>query len=281
MAGHVCPWWGGYFIDNPVRRWLHDPETILGPFVQPGMVVADIGCGMGIFAIAMARLVGECGRVIAVDIQQQMLDVLSKRASAAGVADRITPHRCEPTSLGLSETLDLALAFYSLHEVPDLQRLLGEVYSCIRSQGKFLVVEPKGHVTARQLRVHGGQRRENRLDPGRTAGRASEPGGRVRATVEEWGRRKERERGKRGEGRSFAGGRRDTGQSLLQLERKQGIDSAEILPDGIRGLPKFPVVLALQRLLDHLRCRAECVRTPLNGTHPLGEQFQLSYRCLR
>ena len=23
---HVCPWWGGYFIDNPLRRWLHDPD---------------------------------------------------------------------------------------------------------------------------------------------------------------------------------------------------------------------------------------------------------------
>ena len=36
---HVCPWWGGYFIDNPLRRLLHVPEKIVGPCVQPGMTV--------------------------------------------------------------------------------------------------------------------------------------------------------------------------------------------------------------------------------------------------
>jgi 2-polyprenyl-3-methyl-5-hydroxy-6-metoxy-1,4-benzoquinol methylase len=50
---HVCPWWGGYFIDNPLRRLLHNPEKIVGPYVQPGMTVMDVGCGMGIFSIAI------------------------------------------------------------------------------------------------------------------------------------------------------------------------------------------------------------------------------------
>jgi hypothetical protein len=36
---HVCPWWGGYFIDNPLRRLFHNPEKIVGPYVQPGMTV--------------------------------------------------------------------------------------------------------------------------------------------------------------------------------------------------------------------------------------------------
>jgi ubiquinone/menaquinone biosynthesis C-methylase UbiE len=151
MAGHVCPWWGGYFIDNFLRRWLHNPEKILGPYVQPGMSVMDFGCGMGMFSIALARLVGDRGRVIAVDLQQKMLDVLMKRASAAGVADRITAHRCERTSIGSSESVDFALACYSAHEVPDLQRLLGELHSCVRPAGRLLVVEPKGHVTARRF----------------------------------------------------------------------------------------------------------------------------------
>ena len=149
MAGHVCPWWGGYFIDNSLRRWLHNPDKILGPYVRPDMTVMDIGCGMGMFSIAMARLVGDRGRVIAVDLQQKMLDVLMKRASAAGVADRITAHRCGPTSIDISEPVDFVLACYSAHEVPDLRRLLGEIHSCVRPAGQLLVVEPKGHVTAR------------------------------------------------------------------------------------------------------------------------------------
>ena len=151
MAGHVCPWWGGYFIDNSLRRWLHNPEKILSPYVQPDMTVLDVGCGMGMFSIAMARLVGDRGRVIAVDLQQRMLDVLMKRASAAGVAHRITAHRCERTSIGISEPVDFALSFYSAHEVPDGRRLLGEIHSCVRPAGQLLVVEPKGHVTARRF----------------------------------------------------------------------------------------------------------------------------------
>jgi ubiquinone/menaquinone biosynthesis C-methylase UbiE len=145
---HICPWWGGYFIDNALRRWLHNPTLILAPYVRPSMTVMDFGCGMGMFSIAMAHLVGGNGRVLAVDLQQKMLDVLQKRARKTGLVDRIHTHRCEPTSIGLNELVDFALAFYSAHEVPDLRRFLSEIHQNLRPQGRFLVVEPVGHVTA-------------------------------------------------------------------------------------------------------------------------------------
>ena len=147
MGPHVCPWWGGYFIDNPLRRWLHNPEQILAPYVKPGMTALDFGCGMGLFTIAMAKLVGEQGRIVAADLQPQMLEVLQRRAQRAGVADRIRTHRCQPDSIGLAEPLDFALAFWSVHEVPDMKRLLAEIYGCLRPEGRFLAVEPIGHVT--------------------------------------------------------------------------------------------------------------------------------------
>ncbi len=143
---HVCPWWGGYFIDNPLRRLLHNPERILGPYVKPGMIVMDVGCGMGMFSIAMARMVGERGRVIAIDLQQQMLDALQRRAEKAGVADRIQTHKCEQDRLGIEVQVDFALAFIMVHEVPDQRRLLGEIHGCLKSGGKLLVAEPKIHV---------------------------------------------------------------------------------------------------------------------------------------
>ena len=153
MGPHVCPWWGGYFIDNRFRRWLHNPEQILAPCVSPDMTVMDFGCGMGMFSIAMAQLVGSKGRVIAVDLQQEMLDVLQKRAKKARVVDRIRTHRCEPDSIGLDEPADFALAFYSAHEVPDLRRLLGEIHSSLRPEGRFMVVEPIGHVTSNDFQA--------------------------------------------------------------------------------------------------------------------------------
>ena len=92
---HVCPWWGGYFIDNRLRHWLHDPERIVAPYVRPGMTVIDIGCGMGFFSIALARMVGPAGQVLAVDLQPQMLRTLERRARRAGVADRIRTRQAE------------------------------------------------------------------------------------------------------------------------------------------------------------------------------------------
>ena len=151
MNRRVCPWWGGYFIDNRFRRWLHDPERILSPHVRPGMTVMDFGCGMGMFAIAFARLVGDQGRVIAIDVQQKMLDVLVRRAKKAGVAERIHGHRCGADSIEFDDAIDFALAFYSVHEVPDQRRLLGEIGICLRPQGRMLVVEPIKHVPAKDF----------------------------------------------------------------------------------------------------------------------------------
>lgn len=152
MAQHVCPWWGGYFIDNPLRRWLHNPDRILAPLVGPNMRVMDFGCGMGLFTIAAARLVGPGGQVTAVDLQQQMLDVLGKRAARVGLRERVRTHRCEAHSIKLAETFDFALAFYSAHETPDQRHLLGELHACLEPSGRLLVVEPRGHVTAGAFR---------------------------------------------------------------------------------------------------------------------------------
>lgn len=151
MAEHVCPWWGGYFIDNPLRRLLHNPEKILGPYIKPGMTVMDIGCGIGFCSIAMARMVGEDGKVIAVDLQQKMLDVLQRRAKKAGVAERIETHRCEADNLGVDTAVDFVLAFMMVHEVPDTRRLLEQVHGCLKPSGRFFVAEPRIHVPAAQF----------------------------------------------------------------------------------------------------------------------------------
>ena len=88
---HVCPWWLAYTFDNPVRKLIHNPRRIFGDHIKEGMTVMDVGCGMGYFSIGMAKLVGAAGKVIAVDLQQKMLDVMHRRARRSGVADRIMP----------------------------------------------------------------------------------------------------------------------------------------------------------------------------------------------
>jgi len=71
----------------PLEGFLN-PETLVGDFgIQPGMQIADLGCGTGHIGILMAQRVGENGRVTAVDIMEDKLDSIRTRAKAAGLAN--------------------------------------------------------------------------------------------------------------------------------------------------------------------------------------------------
>jgi len=144
---HTCPWWLAYTFDNRVRRLFHDTEKILGPYVKEGMTVIDIGCGMGYFSIGLAKMVGEKGLVISVDFQQNMLNVLGKRAKRADVDHRIKLHRCEPESIGINQNVDFALTFWMVHEIPRRKEFFEQIFSILKRTGKYLLVEPKVHVS--------------------------------------------------------------------------------------------------------------------------------------
>jgi ubiquinone/menaquinone biosynthesis C-methylase UbiE len=149
---YVCPWWlAPIAIDLPIRRWIHDPQKIVGPYVKPDMTVIDVGCGVGWFSIPMTRMVGDRGKVVAVDLQPQMLDMLRRRAEKAEVTSRIEFCKCEANRLGIDCQADFALIFAMLHEVPDPDRLLGEVFHCLKPGGKLLLAEPPIHVTAKKF----------------------------------------------------------------------------------------------------------------------------------
>ena len=89
MAQGVCPHWVGWFLLNPLRRLIHNPDQILASYVSGGMTVLDIGPGMGFFTLPLAGMVGPGGQVIAVDIQADMLSALQRRAQAVHLAERI------------------------------------------------------------------------------------------------------------------------------------------------------------------------------------------------
>jgi len=148
---HVCPWWLGYAIDNPLRRLFHDPEKLLAPYLRAGMSALDIGCGMGMFSLGMAKLVGPNGKVVAADLQQKMLEEMAKRSRADGLSERIHPHLCASDRLGVAGPFDFALAFYVLHEAPHPRLLMEEVFGQLTSKGRWLVAEPKVHVSAAQF----------------------------------------------------------------------------------------------------------------------------------
>jgi ubiquinone/menaquinone biosynthesis C-methylase UbiE len=144
---YVCPARYAGWLSTPFRRLMAHPARILGDLVSPGDTAADLGCGPGFFTLPLAEMVGDEGSVIAVDLQQAMLDKLGGRAERKGLASRIHLHRCEAGTLGLDgERADFALAFWMVHEVPDQWRFFRETHELLRSGARLLLVEPRGHV---------------------------------------------------------------------------------------------------------------------------------------
>ena len=144
----ICPWWLASALDNPIRKLIHNPEKILNGYIERGQTILDLGCGPGTFTIAMAKMVGDTGKVIAVDVQDEMLQRVKMMAARVGLESRIITHKSLPERIGVSDKVDFALAFYMVHEVPDAEAFLREVASLLKPKGKLLVVEPKFHVSA-------------------------------------------------------------------------------------------------------------------------------------
>jgi len=143
----VCPVEKAGSLDTKIRRWFQNPGKILSPFVTEGMTAVDLGCGPGFFTIDMAMLAGKSGRVIAVDLQEGMLEKLREKITGTELEGRITLHKCRQDSIGLDEKIDFLLAFYLIHEVPEKDGLFREISSILRPGGTMLIVEPPFHVS--------------------------------------------------------------------------------------------------------------------------------------
>jgi len=143
----VCPWWLIHTFDNPLRRIVQKPEKLLEGIVRRGDLCLDLGCGFGYFTIPLARLVGPTGAVTAVDVQPQMLAGVRRRAEASGLLSRIQLQQADSSGLHLGVSFDFALAFWMMHEVPDQEGMLGEIKRLLKPGGRFMLAEPKGHVT--------------------------------------------------------------------------------------------------------------------------------------
>ena len=154
MAKRVCPWWLGYFLASPLRRLISNPRKLLAPYVREGMTVLEPGPGMGFFTLVLARMVGPSGKVIAIDVQPQMLAGLKRRAVKAELVSRIDARLSSTDSLGLNdsrETVDFTLAHCVVHEMPAPGPFFSQAAAVSKPGALLLLVEPAGHVNAAEF----------------------------------------------------------------------------------------------------------------------------------
>jgi ubiquinone/menaquinone biosynthesis C-methylase UbiE len=114
------------------------------------MTVLEPGCGMGYFTLPLARMVGETGRVIAIDIQPEMIAVMAQRSLKAGLFDRIEMRLGESDRLKIEDLggkVDFAAALHMVHETSNPGGFFREIWKALKNEGRLLVIEPKGHVS--------------------------------------------------------------------------------------------------------------------------------------
>ena len=138
----VCPLAIAGLLDSKFRRFFHDPKKILKPYIKKGIVALDIGCGPGVFSMEIAKLLEGEGKVISVDMQEGMLEIIRKKIKGTPLESTIILHKCEHDRINLNEKADFVLMFYMVHEVPSKENLFNEILPLINKDGLLMIVEP-------------------------------------------------------------------------------------------------------------------------------------------
>lgn len=138
-------WTGAEWLMRANREQEENAALMLKELrIQPGWTVADLGCGSGYHSLTMAGMVGEKGSVLAVDIQQQMLDMLTARAAGRGIKN-IKPVLGEYHDPGLPPaSCDLILLVDVYHEFSHPEQQMKAMRAALKPDGLVALVEYRG-----------------------------------------------------------------------------------------------------------------------------------------
>ena len=136
---------GADWLTREDREKFEQPEKVLDALdIRPGMTVADVGAGNGYFTLRLARRVKDTGKVLAVDIQQAMLDLLKDNRDRAGLKN-IELVLGAPTDPKLPSTsVDLALLVDVYHEFQQPEEMISGIRTSLKPDGVLVLVEYRG-----------------------------------------------------------------------------------------------------------------------------------------
>jgi ubiquinone/menaquinone biosynthesis C-methylase UbiE len=151
-------WW------EPIERGAQKLSSRLVELaeIKPGQKVLDIATGIGEPAMTAAKVVGAGGRVFATDISEQMLTIAKERAASLGMQEIIEFKEGDAENLNLqSSSFDAVLCRWGLMLMPNLERVLVEVYRSLVHGGRFASAvwadAPKVPIISLALRIVGKQ----------------------------------------------------------------------------------------------------------------------------
>jgi SAM-dependent methyltransferase len=131
-----------FLLNNPIRRRYRDPMTTLENIgVRAGMQVLELGPGVGMFTVAAARLVGDRGRLLCLDLQMSMLRPLQRLARRSRLTN-VSVQAADAAALPLADSsVDLAYLIAVLPMIPDRRRALAELRRVLKPSGVLAISE--------------------------------------------------------------------------------------------------------------------------------------------
>jgi len=139
---HVMGFAGAVWLERDTREKEERLSLLVKSLkLKPGDVVADIGAGSGVISMLMAEQILPDGKVMAVDIQDEMLERLAKRCKEAGVTN-VKPVKGGTKSPSLKpNSVDLAIMVDVYHELEFPYEMMQEISAAMKPGGRVVLVE--------------------------------------------------------------------------------------------------------------------------------------------
>ena len=175
-------------LRGSIRRWLYaagtrqdrlrDPDAVVAALdLKPGMLVADLGPGMGHFTLRMARAVEPDGAVYALDVRRGTLDDLRRAADERDITNLRT-ELLRRDRLEIPEPVDLLFVSATYHHLPESTAYFARARTQLRPSGRVAILEARREgLLARLLAIHASS-------PGRVVREMTDAGYRLTATHE-------------------------------------------------------------------------------------------------
>jgi ubiquinone/menaquinone biosynthesis C-methylase UbiE len=119
----------------------HREQVIAAIGLKPGMAIADVGAGTGLFTRLFAPLVGPEGRVYAVDISPKFVAHVEETAKKAGLKN-VVGAVCDPDSVKLPpESIDVAFICDTYHHFEFPQKTMASIRRALRPGGQVILID--------------------------------------------------------------------------------------------------------------------------------------------